>query len=209
MELLEQRTLEPELLAQHLVRVLAEPRRRTHRVRPRVRLEPLTLISASALFHTRTRTRRRVPHRWRRDPQPAARVLQLERHAREADLLEFERLPDVEHRPAGERRALEERAPVLQRVAREGARDEREERGAVVRKDARRVGGESRVGGECEPVGRRVARGQQAAEMREMRVGHAADNVEAAVARAERLVRHYVRVCRSFTPITVPVPFDI
>ena len=207
MEPLEQRTLEPELLAQHLIRVLAEPPRRTHRVRPCVRLEQLTLVATST--STGTRTRRRVPHRWRREPQAAARVSQLERHAREADLLEFERLSDVEHRPAGERRALEERAPVLQRVAREGARDEREECRAAVRADARRVGGEARARGEREPVGWRVARREQAAEMPEVRVGHAADYVVAVVVRAERLVRHYVRVCRSCTPIHVPLQLPL
>ena len=176
--------------------MLAEQRRRTHLVRPRVRLEPLPL-GLFARTHTRIRTRRRVAHRWRWKPQAAARVPQLERHARKADLLELERLPDVEHRPAGERRTLEERAPVLQRVARDGARDVREKRGAAVRADACRVGSEARAGGEREPVGRRVARREQTSEVRKVRVGHAADNVVAAVARAERLVRHYVRVCRS------------
>lgn len=230
MQSLELRVFQSELLAQHLVRVLAELRRRTHGVRPRVRLErmPLLLFPVAApRRRRRTRRRRRVPHSRRRNPQGTgnarigARIrhysartglplavtlaqLELERHPGEAHLLEHKCLAHVKHRPAGERRAREEPRPVVEWVASERASDMREQRSPIARPDALRVACETGVGCKRAPVGRRVLTGcgQQLAEVREVRVSHAANYIVAGIARPERLVRHNVRVRRSCAAIT-------
>lgn len=232
MQSLELRVFQSELLAQHLVRVLAELRRRTHGVRPRVRLErmPPLLFPVDGPRRSSRRTRRRrrrVPHSRRRNPQgtgsarTGARIrlvsartrlplavtlatLELERHPGEAHLLELKCLAHVKHGPAGERRAREEPRPVVEWVASERASDMREQRSPIARPDALRVACETGVGGERAPVGRRVLTGcgQQLAEVREVRVSHAADYIVAGIARPERLVRHNVRVRRSCAAIT-------